>query len=255
LHHGTRRVLLGELLVRVRLELLHAERDPVLLDVDVEHDRLDHVADRDHLRRMLDPAGPRHLGDVDQTLDALLELDEGAVVLERDDLAAHHGAGHVLLGRAAPRILGDLLEAEADALGVGVELEDLHANVVADLEQLARVVDPAPAHVGDVEQAVDAAEVDERTVLGEVLDDTLDDLAFLEALERRLLECGALLLEQHAARQHDVAALLVELDDLELEVLVEERVEVANGAQVHLRAGQERLDATADRDREATLDA
>ena len=78
----------------------------------------------------------------------------------------------------------DLLEAERDALGLGVELEHLDANVVADLEQLGRVVDPAPAHVGDVEQAVDAAEVDERAVLGEVLDDTLDDLAFLELLER-----------------------------------------------------------------------
>src|SRR6185436_17047164 len=133
LDHGARRVLLGQLLVGVRLELLHAERDPVLLDVDVEHDRLDHVAHRDHLRRMLDPAGPRHLGDVDQALDALFELDERAVVLERDDRARH-----VLLGGAAPRILGDLLEAEADALGVGVELEHLHADVVADLEQLAR---------------------------------------------------------------------------------------------------------------------
>ena len=78
----------------------------------------------------------------------------------------------------------DLLEAERDALGVGVELEHLDAHVVADLEQLGRVVDAAPAHVGDVQQAVDAAEVDERTVLGEVLDDALDDLAFLEALER-----------------------------------------------------------------------
>src|SRR5213078_2647730 len=181
--------------------------------------------------------------------------DEGAVVLERDDLAAHDGAGDVLLGRAAPRILGDLLEAEADALGVGVELEDRDPDVIADLEQLARVIDPAPAHVGDVEQTVDAAEVDERAVLGEVLDDALDDLAFLKALERRLLERGALLLEQHAARQHDVAALLVELDDLELEALAEERVEVAHRAQIDLRAGEERLDAAADRDRQAALDA
>ena len=41
-----------------------------------------------------------------------------------------------------------------------------------------------PRHVGDVQQAVDAAEVDERAVLGEVLDDALDDRAFLQALEQ-----------------------------------------------------------------------
>src|SRR5437773_824176 len=43
-----------------------------LLDVDVEHDRLDHVAHGDHLRRMLHAARPRHLGDVDETLDTFL---------------------------------------------------------------------------------------------------------------------------------------------------------------------------------------
>ena len=72
--------------------------------VDVEHDRLDHVADGDHLRRVLDAARPRHLADVDEAFDALLELDERAVVLERDDLALDDGAGHVLLGRRRPRI-------------------------------------------------------------------------------------------------------------------------------------------------------
>src|SRR5262249_45149212 len=156
---------------------------------------------------------------VDEALDALLELDERAVILERDDLALDDGAGRVALGRRLPRILGDLLEAERNALGLRVELEHLDAYVIADLEHLGRMVHPAPAHVGDVQEAVDAAEIDERTVLGEVLDDTVDDLAFLELLERLALELGALLLEEHAARQDDVAALLVELDDLELEVL------------------------------------
>jgi hypothetical protein len=58
-----------------------------------------------------------------------------------------------------------------------------------------------------------------------------------------LLELVALLLEQHAPAEHDVAALLVELDDLELEGLADELVEVADRAQIDLGAGQERLDA------------
>jgi len=99
LDRGARRILLAELLVGLGLELLHAERDAVVGRIDVEHDRLDGVADGDHLGRVLDPAGPRHLADVDEPLDPLLELDERAVVLERDDLAAHDGARHVLLGR------------------------------------------------------------------------------------------------------------------------------------------------------------
>ena len=98
------------------------------------------------------------------------------------DLAAHALAERVRLLGVVPRIFLGLLQAEADALGLGVVLEDLDGDLVADLEHLARVVDAAPGHVGDVEQAVDAAEIDERAVLGEVLDRAGDDHALFEGL-------------------------------------------------------------------------
>jgi hypothetical protein len=44
---------------------------------------------------------------------------------------------------------------------------------LVDLDHVGRVVDPAPGHVGDVQQAVDAAEVDERAEVGDVLDRAL----------------------------------------------------------------------------------
>src|SRR5207253_2044357 len=94
--------------------------------------------------------------------------------------------------------------------------------------------------------AVDAAEVDEGAVVGEVLDDAGEDRALLELLEGVLLQLLALLLEQHAARKDDVPALLVELDDLELELLADQLVEIADRAKVHLRAGEERLHADVD---------
>src|SRR3546814_2012824 len=63
-----------------------------------------------------------------------------------------------------PRIAFELLHAEADALGVAVDADDLHLDRVTDVDDFARVVDALVAHVGDMEQAVDAAEVDERTI-------------------------------------------------------------------------------------------
>ena len=47
-----------------------------------------------------------------------------------------------------------------------------------------RVVDALVAHVGDVEQAVDAAEVDERAVIGDVLDHAVDHLALGQRLDQ-----------------------------------------------------------------------
>ncbi len=102
---------------------------------------------------------------------------------------------------------------------------------------------PAPRHVGDVEQAVDAAEVDERAVVGDVLDHAAEDLALGERVERVLLLLGVLFFEEDLAREHDVAALLVDLDDAHAQLLAAQRVEVAHRTHVDLRAGQERADA------------
>ena len=77
----------------------------------------------------------------------------------------------------------------------------------------------------------------------------------MQVLEGGFLEAVALLLEKHAPRKHDVAALLVELDDLELEGLAEEAVEVADRPEVDLRAGKERFHAAADGHGEAALHA
>ena len=57
------------------------------------------------------------------------------------------------------------------------------ADLIADLEVFARVADALVADVSDVQQAVDAAEVDERTIVGDVLDDAFDDLAFGQRLD------------------------------------------------------------------------
>jgi hypothetical protein len=48
------------------------------------------------------------------------------------------------------------------------------------------------------------------------------------------------LLKQYAARKNDVATLLVELDDLELEALAQELVEVLDRLRVDLASGEEK---------------
>ena len=78
-----------------------------------------------------------------------------------------------------------------------------------------RVADALVADVGDVEQAVDAAQVDERTVIGDVLDDAVDDLALGQRQDEARTLLGAGFFEDGAARHDDVAALAVHLEDLE----------------------------------------
>ena len=200
---------------RVVLGLLEAQRDAALVGVDLEHLHLDLLAGGDDLAGMDVLLGPAHLGDVDEALDARLQLHEGAVVGDVRDGALDAGADRILGLDRLPRIGLQLLHAERDALRLRVDADDLHLHRVADVEDLGRMIDAAPGHVGDVQQAVDAAEVDEGAVVGDVLDETVDHLALLEAGDDVGALLGTRLFEHRAARDDDVAAAAIHLEDLE----------------------------------------
>ena len=99
-----------------------------------------------------------------------LEFHERAVRHEVRDLALDLHVHRIFLGDLVPRIHRLLLQAERNALFFAVDVEHEHFDFLANLEHFARVVEAAPAHVGDVEQAVEAVEVDERAEVGDVLD-------------------------------------------------------------------------------------
>ncbi len=61
------------------------------------------------------------------------------------------------------------------------------------------MVDASPRDVGDVQQAVNAAEIDESPVIGDVLDHAIDDLALFQVLDEFLALLGARLFEHGAA--------------------------------------------------------
>jgi hypothetical protein len=97
------------------------------------------------------------LGDVDQALDAVFDLGEGAEVGELGDLGVGDGARGVALGERLPRVGGQLLDAEAEALVLDVDVEDDGLDLVALLVDLGGVADLlGPGEVGDVDEAVDA---------------------------------------------------------------------------------------------------
>ncbi len=233
------RMLLRELFPRIAHGLLQAERDAALGGVDFEDDHLHLLRGGDDLARMDVLLRPAHLGDVDQTLDPRLQLHEGAVVGDVGDAAGEARADRVFRLDALPRIRLELLHAERDAEGLRIDADDLHLHRLADIQDLGRVVDAPPRHVGDVKQAVDAAEIDEGAVFGDVLDDAVDHLAFVQALH----QLGALLrervLKHRAARDDDVAAPLVHLQDTERLRRIHQRADVAHRAHVHLAPRQE----------------
>ena len=75
-----------------------------------------------------------------------------------------------------------------------IEADDINIDLVADGQHIGGLLDAAPAQLGDVHHTVNAADVDERTVGGQGLDDTVIVLADLDLVPDLLGALAALLL-------------------------------------------------------------
>src|SRR5262245_27202816 len=139
---------------------------------------LDLFADVDQLAGVVDALGPAHLGDVDQSLDALFELDEGAVTHDVDNLANDPSLDRIFVGDVFPRAGALLLQTQSDLLAILVDVQDHDLDLVVDLEHVAGMIDSAPTHIGDVKEAVNDSQVHERGELSEIV--TRSDAASYE---------------------------------------------------------------------------
>ncbi len=176
-------VSLAELFPGISLALLHTQRDTTTFFVDIQNLHFDFLAERDNLLRVDVLIGPIHFGDVHQTFDTRFDFDKRTVVGDVRDLAEKTRSLRIATGNSEPRIFAQLLQAQRNTVLFLVELENLGFDFLTDAHNLARMTHASPSQIGDVEQAVDAAQIDERTVIGDVLDDTLDNSAFLESFK------------------------------------------------------------------------
>ncbi len=245
-------ILLGEQGPGVGFGLLHAEADFLLGLVDVEDDHFDLLADADHFARVVDAFGPAHFGDVDEAFDAFFELHERTIGHDVRDGALDAGADGVLLFSVLPRRSLFLLQTMSDLLFFLIDVEDDHFDFLIELDHVAGVVDAAPGHIGDVEEAIDAAEVDERAEVGDVLDGALAGLADGDFAEEFLLGFAALFFEELAAGDDDVAAFEIDLEDFGIDGAADVFADVGGATDVDLGGGEE--DGDADIDEEAALD-
>src|SRR5262249_19627800 len=137
------------------LQGAHRKPDLLLARVDVRDLGLDLVADLEVLARLVDPLVP-DLRDVDEALDPVLDLAEDAEVRDARHRTLDARSDREALRKGLPRVGGELLDAEGDALVVDVDAEDDGLDLVALLVELGRVLDLLrPVEIGDVDEPVD----------------------------------------------------------------------------------------------------
>ena len=189
---------------------------------------------------------------MDEALDAVLDADERAEGDQLGDLAGHNLADGVGAGECLPRIFLGGLERQGDALAIHVDVENLDGDFLANLDDLGRVVDVLPGQLGDVNQAVDTTEIDERAKVDDGGNDAGAHLALLQGVQEVRADLGLGLLEPCAAGQDHVVAVLVEFDDLRFDLATDVGGEVADAT--HLDKGGRQEATQADVEDQAALD-
>ena len=225
------------------------ERDALLFGAEPLDEGLDLLTDLDDLFRANLTIG--HLGGGKQGLDTGLDLDEGAEGGELRDATGDDLAFGVTIREGGPGIFLKLLERQGDLVGLAVDLEDLEGQLVADVQHVRGVLNALPRDLGDREQAVDAAEVDERAEVGDPDDLAGDDLTHLEGGEDFGAELALLGRNRLAVRQDELVPALIHFDDLERQLGAHQLLVGALGAE--LRGGNEAAELVGIHDH-ATLD-
>ena len=227
----------------ILLELLQTERHLALLTAESKDDSLYLVTDLEQIVGRTYVLAPAHLRYVDQALNTRSNLNECTVVGHNDNLTLHLVADLEVWIKGIPWMCRKLLQAKGDTLLLLIEVEDNDLDLLVELHNLLRIAYAAPAEVCDVDETVNATEVNEYTIRGDVLDSTLDDLALLKLRDEFLALLFELSLDEHLVADNDIAVLLVDLHNLEFHCLVDEYVIVTDWLNVNLRTWEECLDA------------
>src|SRR5260370_4633868 len=101
------------------------------------------------------------LREVDETIDAWVEVDEETEIGRADDRSGERRANRMPIGHVSPGIGLLILHRERDALSIVLDFDHLHAHLLADGNEFLRIADAAAAHLGYMPQTIDAAEGDE----------------------------------------------------------------------------------------------
>ncbi len=183
---------------------------------------------------------------MDQTFNAALKFDKSAEVGDAGDGAFDALALRILVRDQAPRVRRELLDAQGDLARLAVNLENLDVELVPGLHHFRRLHAARVGHVGDVQQAVHAAEIDECAEVGERADGSAKDRALFEPLKGFGFGLAGKLFENDPAIHDDVFISRIELGDAALDCRSDQRGHFGGVARAAAGGGHEGPDAHVD---------
>src|SRR3954467_11133483 len=171
---------------------------------------------------------------MDKALDAGFDFHESAIGHEIDHLAFDLCAHRILLFDAVPWIRKLLLEAEANAFFLAVDVENDNVDVLADLEDFRRVADTAPAQISDMEQAIHSVQVNKCAEVRDVLDGAFANVPRRHFAQKLLAAFRAFLLDEFAPGKNNILPFLIDFNDFEIVSVADVLGKILGGRDINL---------------------
>src|SRR5690606_19869980 len=117
--------------------------------------------DLNDFRRVDVFVGPVHFGNVYQAFHTFFQLCEAAVVGQVGNTGSYASAFRVTGFDSNPWVFAQLLQAQGNTIAFAIVLQDFYIDLIANIDDFRWMLDALPSHVGDVQQAIDATQIDE----------------------------------------------------------------------------------------------
>jgi len=160
-----------------------------------------------------------HLTDVEQSFHTEVQLDECAKIQHAGDYTLSQLTLPIMLVHESPGIGLKHLETERNSLPLPIQTEHVNIHLVADLEDLAGMVNPSPTQFRNVDQAISPTQVHESAELGNAGDFPMLRRSHLYLFHNPLalqLLPGA---PRPPLRENQAAATTIHFDNLEANLL------------------------------------
>src|SRR5215207_6307651 len=155
------------------------------------------------------------LGNVDETLDAVLDPREGSKVCELRHGAANKLPDLIGCRDPAPGFSLGALDRKSDLLFLSIDAQDVDVDFLTYSQHFAWMPDPAPGKLREMDQSVRSADVDEGAEVADRRDTALTDLALAQFIDQPLLHHVSPLLHRLALREDESVSVTIDFDDLQ----------------------------------------
>ena len=124
---------------------------------------------------------PAHFRDVQQSLNTRCNFNESTIISYNNNLSFDSSSLNEVFRHRIPWVSCQLFHTKRNSSLVVIKIENNHIQLLIQFDQFFRVIHAAPRHIRDVDQSIDATQINKHTVRSDVFDGAFQDLSFFEA--------------------------------------------------------------------------